>query len=239
MEPNFLPVYHAALERCGVESGSRLLDVACGSGLAAATAAHRGAQVSGVDASEALLEVARSRVPNGEFLLGDLESLPLDNHEFDVVTGFNAFQYAGNPILALGEARRVVKPEGIVLIMTWGLPEEMEAASTVAALKALMPPAPASAPGPFALSDETRLRDFADQAGLTADEIFDVDAPWVFGSLDEALRALKSPGVAARAIAHSGEAALDEANRQLLAPFRRADGTYRLGARYRCLVTRA
>jgi hypothetical protein len=60
-----------------------------------------------------------------------------------VVTGFNAFQYAGNP----AEARRLTRPGGTVAIMTWGNPDGMEAALLVAAIRPLMPPPPPGAPG--------------------------------------------------------------------------------------------
>ena len=96
----------------------------------------------------------------------------LPNQSFDVVTGFNSFQYAGNPAVALAEARRVLRPEGTIVIATWGDPKEMEAAGVVAALKSLLPPPPPGAPGPFALSDEAALKKFAADAGLIPIEIF-------------------------------------------------------------------
>jgi 2-polyprenyl-3-methyl-5-hydroxy-6-metoxy-1,4-benzoquinol methylase len=49
------PIYEAVLERAGVKSSTRYLDVGCGAGMAAQIAAARGAQVSGIDAAEALL----------------------------------------------------------------------------------------------------------------------------------------------------------------------------------------
>lgn len=110
-------------------------------------AAARGAQVSGLDAAEALLEIARRRAPQGDFRQGDLEELPFDDDSFDMVTGFNAFQYAGSPAVALAEARRVARPGGTVVIMTWSNPDGMEAASLVAAVRPLMPPPPPGAPG--------------------------------------------------------------------------------------------
>jgi ubiquinone/menaquinone biosynthesis C-methylase UbiE len=57
--------------------------------------------------------------------------LPLADKTFDLVTGFNSFQYAGNPVVALKEARRVSKPEGRIAIVTWGQPERMEAAGAL------------------------------------------------------------------------------------------------------------
>jgi ubiquinone/menaquinone biosynthesis C-methylase UbiE len=57
--------------------------------MAVQIAAARGAQVSGVDAAETLLAIARRRTPGGDLRLGILEELPFDDHSFDVVTGFN------------------------------------------------------------------------------------------------------------------------------------------------------
>jgi ubiquinone/menaquinone biosynthesis C-methylase UbiE len=109
------PVYEAVFDRIRVGSGARCLDAGCGAGMAAQIAAMRGAQVSGIDAAEALLDVARQRTPAGDFRRGDLEELPFGDRSFDVVTGFNAFQYAGNPAVALREARRVTGPAAPVL----------------------------------------------------------------------------------------------------------------------------
>lgn len=159
------PVYEKVLERMRVTSGTRYLDVGCGSGMAAQMAAARGGHVSGIDAAEALLDIARMRTPGGDFRRADLEELPFGDQTFDLVTGFNAFQYAGNSTISLGEARRVAKSGGAVVIMTWGDPDGMEAASLVAAVRPLMPPPPAGAPGPFALSDVSALRKFAADAG--------------------------------------------------------------------------
>jgi len=237
-EARVTPVYETAFARAQLGTGTRLLDVGCGAGLAALIAAQRGAQVAGIDASAALLDVARSRVPAAEFYVGDIEEFPFADTRFDLVTGFNAFQYAGNPARALAEARRVTRPGGQIVVMTWGRPEGMEAAQLLAALRPLLPPAPAGAPGTFALSDETTLRAFAADSGLQAQEIFDTEAPWEYADLATALRALKSSGVVVRAIEHSGEAAVDEAHTKALAAFRRADGSYRIGATFRCLLAR-
>jgi SAM-dependent methyltransferase len=233
------PVYTAAFERAGVRAGSDVLDVGCGSGLAVQIASRLGARVSGLDAAPELLAVARSRVPAGEFHAGDLEQLPFADACFDLICGFNSFQYAGNPAVALREAARVARKGGVVLIMTWAPPEGMPAASLVAALKPLLPPPPPGAPGPFALSDEATLREFARSAGLDAGEVFDVDTPWRYATLDLALRGLGASGVAARAVDHSGEAAVDRAHREALEPFRQADGSYRVDATFRVLLARA
>jgi len=232
------PAYHAAFERAGVSAGMQLLDVGCGAGLAAMLAAARGSNVTGIDAAEAMLEIARSRVPAAEFYVGDIQQLPFADSRFDLVTGFNAFQYAADPACALGEARRVTRPGGHVIVMTWGRPEGMQAAQLIAALRPLLPPAPPNSPGPFALSDETTLRAFALQSGLNVEAVFDTETPWEYPDLATAQRALKSSGVAARAIEHSGEVAVEEAYAKVLAAFRREDGSYRINATFRCLLAR-
>jgi SAM-dependent methyltransferase len=232
-------VYEATFEHVGVGTGTAYADLGCGAGLAAQMAGERGATVTGLDAAEALLEIARSRSPLGSFVVGELESLPFADDSFDLVTGFNAFQYAANPVAALYEAKRVAKAGATVVVMTWGEPAGMGAASLVAALKPLLPAPPPGAPGPFALSDETALRAFAAAAGLETQTILDVDSPWSYVDLDTALRGLRSSGVAARAMANSSVEAVDEAHGRALVPFRLADGSYVIDAKFRYLVARA
>lgn len=228
--------FQAVLDHAGVGPGTRHLDVGCGAGMAAALSAGRGAAVSGLDAAEALLEIAWERTPGGDFRLGDVEALPFGDDAFDLVTGFNAFQYAGDAARALRKAGRVTKPGGMIAIMTWGEPAGMEASSLVAALKQLLPPPPPGAPGPFALSDEAALRAFAAAGGLTPGAVFDVDTHWSYPDEATALRGLGSAGVAVRAIEHAGAEAFVAAHRAALAPFRQPDGGFRIGARFRCLV---
>ncbi len=232
------PVFEAVLERTRVGPGTRYLDAGCGAGMAAEIAAARGAEVSGIDAAEAMLSIARSRVPAGDFRQGDLEGLPFSDASFDVVTGFNSFQYAGNPMAALSEAGRVTKRHGFVVIMTFGDPDGMGAAALVTALKPLLPPAPPNAPGPFALSNEDALRRFATDAGLEPVELFDVDSPWIYADEAAAIRGLTSTGNAMRAMEHSGEGVVTETYAKALAPFRQPDGSVRASAWFRCLLAR-
>ena len=111
-EQTVRPVFLEVLKRTEVGDGTNYLDVGCGSGMATNIAAGLGATVSGVDASEALLAIAKDRTNGAEFHIGDMEELPFEDDSFGVVTGFNSFQYAGNPVMALAEAKRVTKPNG-------------------------------------------------------------------------------------------------------------------------------
>ncbi|RKF13290.1 class I SAM-dependent methyltransferase [Alginatibacterium sediminis] len=237
-EATCYPVYLEAFKRLKTNKDSHYLDLGCGAGQAALLAQQHGAIVKGLDASEQLLTIAKHRVPDGQFHIGDLETLPFSDNTFDIVTSFNAVQYAANPSLALQEAQRVTKPGGLVLVMTWGEPEGMQAASLVAALKPLLPPPPPGAPGPFALSLKSVLKQFASAAQLSVLEIFDVDCVWHYPDLDTGVRGLGSSGVSVKAAEHSGQDAVDLANATALGPFKTLDGSYKIQAKFRCLLSR-
>lgn len=228
--------YEAVFDALALRPGVRYCDVGCGAGMAALLASQRGVEVYGVDAADNLLGIARERVAGADFRLGDLEELPFPDGAFDVVTGFNSFQFAADPVAALTEARRISKPSGRIVVLTWGNPQGMQAASLIGALKPLLPSPPAGAPGPFALSDESALRAFAASAGLTALAVSDVDCEWHYDDLETALRGLGSSGVAAKAAEHTSVDAVDRAHEAALAPFRRDGGSYRFGASFRWLL---
>jgi ubiquinone/menaquinone biosynthesis C-methylase UbiE len=116
----FRPAYERVFAETEVRPGTRLLDVGCGPGLAAQIAAQRGAHVAGLDAAEASLAIAREQTPSGDFRRGDMQHLPWADRSFDVVTGFNAFQFADDPLRAVQEARRVLAPGGRLAIVVWG-----------------------------------------------------------------------------------------------------------------------
>jgi SAM-dependent methyltransferase len=239
MEGHMRPLYETVLEKIGAGQGTELLDAGCGAGLAAQIAASRGTVVSGLDATPQLLEIARERVPNGEFTEGDLESLPYTDDTFDAVVGFNSFQYAANPQVALEEARRVARADAPVAIATWAVPERCEAAVYLAALGPLMPPAPPDAPGPFALSTPGALEALAGAAGLTPGDADEVRCRWTFPDLETAFRALLASGPAVKAVQTSGEDAVRDAVETAIAPFRDASGRYSIGSAFRYLITTA
>jgi SAM-dependent methyltransferase len=238
-EPTFLPLYESVLARPEIAKASSILDVGCGPGLAAQVFSRRIGRVAGVDATAPFIEIARRRAPNGHFRVAEMESLPYDDGAFDTVTGFNSFQYAASPVNALREARRVVKAGGIIVIAVWGLPESCEAAGHLKALGSLMPPPPPGAPGPFALSDETKLKGLAGEAGLTPGAIVDVACPWVYPDIETALRGMLSAGPAERAIRASSFERVREAVAAAIESHRTQTGGYRLNNTFRYLVTRA
>lgn len=240
-EPMFRPLYESVSSRPELANAISVLDVGCGPGLAAQILASKVANVSGVDASAAFVDIAHSRVPAGDFRVAEMESLPHADESFDVVTGFNSFQYAATPVNALREARRVAKPVGIIVIAVWGPPESCDAAGHLTALRPLMPPAPSgiSAPGPFALSEETKLKAFAAGAGLTPLTVVDVSCPWIYPDVEIVLRGMLSAGTVERAIRASSFERVRKAIRGSIAPYRTAPGGYHLNNIFRYLLARA
>jgi SAM-dependent methyltransferase len=122
-EPYARQANETLFDQLGVGPGTRLLDIACGSGYAASLAAGRGAEVFGLDASQALITIARVRTPGADLRVGDMFALPFGDSVFDVATSFNGIWKGCED--ALAEARRVVRPGGMVGFTFWGAPKRM------------------------------------------------------------------------------------------------------------------
>lgn len=230
-----IPIYETVLRKTGVCQGITVLDIGCGAGTFCGMAANLGAQVSGLDASEALVEIARQRVPDGDFRTGEMEELHYPERAFDVVTGFSSFQFAANPVIALREASRVSRT-GTVVIAVFGKPEESESTALIAALGAFAPPAPPGVPGPFALSADGALEALAQNAGLTPGLVETVACPWDYPDDETALRGLLSTGPAIRAMQVSAEDEIRRAILNALAPFKTSSGGYHLSNRFRYMI---
>jgi SAM-dependent methyltransferase len=117
-EPSNCREYVCVHDRLGVGPGQRLLDVACGSGLALELARVRGAECAGIDASQRLVAVARDRNPDADVRVGDMNAMPWPDEHFDVATSFRGIW--GTTPDAVGEVHRVLKPGGRFAMTIWG-----------------------------------------------------------------------------------------------------------------------
>jgi ubiquinone/menaquinone biosynthesis C-methylase UbiE len=196
--------YEYVLNFLWTEQSPELLDVGCASGLFCEMATGFGFNVTGIDASAEMIEEAKHRIPSARFLTGEMEELPFAAESFDVVSGFNSFQYAANVKNALTEAGRVLKNEGRLIVMIWGNKEDCEAATYLKAIGSLLPPPPPGAPGPFALTENNALENLLAETGFKIIQHTDLDTVWDYENIETAMKGLLSAGPAARAIDHSG-----------------------------------
>lgn len=99
-------------------AGKTLLDVACGDGIDLLYYQSLGATVSGIDASESLVSIAKSKLPNTDIKVGVFEDLPFDDNSFDFVVSKYAIQTAANVDKPLQELTRVAKSGATILYLT-------------------------------------------------------------------------------------------------------------------------
>jgi SAM-dependent methyltransferase len=114
----------ALLDAAGVAPGMAVLDLCCGAGLIAGEAAARGAVVTGLDFSPAMLAEARAAHPALHFAEGDAEAMPFPDVSFDIVVSSFGIHHVPRPARALAEAFRVLRPGGTLGITTWAAPAD-------------------------------------------------------------------------------------------------------------------
>jgi len=144
-----------------IRPGNRVLDVACGTGVVAVTAARRGATVSGLDLTPQLLDVARDNAQIAgvriDWREGDAESLPFPDNSFDVVVSQFGHMFAPRPEVAVGEMLRVLEPGGTIAFSTW--PPELFVGRLFALTSRYMPPLPEGVAPPPLWGDPTVVRE--------------------------------------------------------------------------------
>jgi SAM-dependent methyltransferase len=203
-EPGNCREYVGLHHRLGVDAGDRLLDVACGSGLALELARLRGASCCGLDASARLVAVARDRNPGSDIRVGDMNALPWDPGSFDVVTSFRGIW--GTTPGAVAEIYRVLRPGGRVGITVWG---HLKVSPGVWALTPLRLAATEKVDKQAAMVSLGRPG--AGEQLLASNRFVDVERvavpfAWEFADPELYARALAASGPAYEAISNVGEA---------------------------------
>jgi len=150
----------AFIARLGIAPGSKLLDVACGTGNLALPAARAGAEVTGVDIAANLLVQARERAAADNLAIqfdeGDAEALPYPDASFDIVVSMFGAMFAPRPALVASELARVLKPGGTLAMANWNPASFSGQMFKVGSQHA---PPPPGIPPPVLWGDEATVRD--------------------------------------------------------------------------------
>lgn len=155
-----LPVADHVVRGAAIRAGEKVLDIACGTGNTALAAAARGADVTGLDLTPELLDVASARaraagLADITWQEGDAEHLPFPADSFDVAVSSCGLMFAPDQQRVADEVARVTRPGGRIAIQAWtregGIGRLFDVTSAHV-------PAPPGVPSPFAWGDEASVR---------------------------------------------------------------------------------
>ena len=159
------------IERSNVAHGNRVLDVGCGTGVLSrellAAVGSQGA-VTGLDLSESMLGVARQHAPAARFERGDAADLPFLDDEYDAVFSAFMLMFVPDPVTAVREMQRVLRPEGALVLSVW---QGLQDNPVYAALAEVMTDVVDGAAGdaiaaPFSLGAPGQVAEHARSGGL-------------------------------------------------------------------------
>lgn len=221
------------LEAAGVQSGTRVLDVACGPGHIAAAAAAKGAEPVGLDAAEGMVAVARARYAEIAFQQGDAERLPFADASFDAVVAGFVVNHLPHPERALAEFARVVRSGGRVAVTVWDRPERMRLlgvlGEAVQGTEGVLDPGlPSGGPDPFRFADDVALAALLSGAGLAEAEVRSIAFELDVADTDELWEGLLAGSVRTAALierqAEPVRRRIRAALEQAVAPYRSETG---------------
>jgi SAM-dependent methyltransferase len=208
-EPACCREYVAMHHRLGIDGGDRLLDIACGSGLAIELAALRGADCAGIDASARLVAVAQDRNPQADIRVGDMHALPWEDNSFTAVTSFRGIW--GTTPAVVEEVWRVLCPGGRLGLTVYGHIKASPGAWAVAPLRMAAESKVAHQREMVALGRPGAGEELLTRCGFVDVQRQTVPCVWEFADPDAFARALSASGPAYEAIQQVGELAFAEA----------------------------
>jgi SAM-dependent methyltransferase len=250
-ERMLVPLYETVYERLETGPGTRLLGLDCGSGLALLMAAARGAAVTGCDADDRRLGLARERLlpepqwgtpPPGRSRARLLNGGPEQADDrpgfrpFTMVTALDPATPHQDLAPALSAAARLAERGSPVVLAGWGPPERCATGRVLRVAARLAEPRDDAAL--TRLSGRDDLEDVARTAGLRTDGSGRVACPFGYPDMDSAIRGLVSTGLFDAAVTATDQVQVEKELAEALHPYRRADGSVRMDNVFRYVIAR-
>jgi len=167
------PWAQTIVDHAHIRDGMRVLDVACGTGVAARCAARLSGPsggVVGIDVDLGMLAVAQAESKREglpvEYLHGSACALPLDTASFDAALCLQGLQYFPDALVAMRELRRILRPNSPLVAVTWSTLESCKGQSAMVTALERRGIDAAAARKPFSMADSATLEALAVEAGL-------------------------------------------------------------------------
>jgi SAM-dependent methyltransferase len=254
LDQQIRPLGQAVMDRTGIASGERVLDVGCGTGDSTVELARRvgpTGSVTGVDLSAPMLARARQRASaaglhNVTFEAADAQTTRLERARFDVCFSRFGVMFFIDPAAAFTNLHAALRPGGRLGFVCWQALADnpwMRVPLGAAARHITLPPPPEpGAPGPFSFADPARVRVILEGAGFGDVTLVDHRSMLTIGGgkgLDEVtdilLTGVGPTSAAMRQADPAARAAVAAAVREALAPYHTSAGVRMEGAAW--LVT--
>ncbi len=239
------PVARDLIRRAAIQAGERVLDVACGTGIAARLAAQQvgpNGSVTGLDMNPGMLAVARTAAPpelSIEWHQASADDMPLPDGAFDVVLSQMGLQFMPDKLAALREMRRVLRPGGRLVLDMPGPMGETFAAMAEAMERHISPQAAGFVTQIFSLHDATEIRELLSEAGFDDIEVRADDKTLMLPPPKEFLWQYVHSTPLAGMVANAGDETLAAIERDVVNAWRDSVEDGRLLFRQRVVFARA
>lgn len=214
----FGPMAGDLIDRAGLRPGERVIDVACGTGIVARAAASRvgpSGRVTGIDLNPSMLSVAarasRGSTPAIEWIEARAEAVPFGEESFDILLCQQGLQFFPDRLAALREMRRLLAPDGRMLVSVWhDIGPGFAALATALGRNISAEAGGALARGPASLRDGAELSALVKAAGFTDVSLETVTVQMKFPSAADFVTRYVTSTPLAAAVASATDAARDQ-----------------------------
>lgn len=242
LAPSLLPVTNRLIQLAGIPKGSKVLDIACGDGTLALAAATAGAaEVTAADLAPSfgpIIETTAQEMGMKDrlsFQECDIERLPFEDRQFDVVLCQFGLMFAPNRKSALREIYRTLKPQGTFAAAVWRTADENTAlASIMSSLQNHLPPQPEGAPTLFGCGAPDLMASELHTIGFRDYQEANMDFPLRYGDAASAWKAMENTGPFAAAFAQwdsKTQRKVKDKIKRIHAKFKTADGAIEMPSR--------